>query len=195
MKKLAIVVLLIITTSAYAQIEKGDKEVSFSANVNLATEGGGGNGSVNLSTNKYLTANFSLGVSLSTFFYSGPADYTDPTAGNELKMIPYIGVFANYNFLTANAKVVPYIGVDYTLSLIEVPDFVVDISNGTVYDLTYYESLHFLGGKAGVKIFMTETVNLDLNAKYQTLLSGPEGYNAGNIAFNFGIGIILPRKQ
>lgn len=190
MKKLLSIVLLFISIASFSQVEKGDKEIGVFGNFNAPTEGGGGSGAISVSLNQYFSPNFSFGVSATMSFYSGPADYTDPSAGNEIKMTPFIGAFFTYNFLTSNGKLLPYVGAEYSFSWVETVEI---IGFGT--PLVTYEGLHFAGGKAGLKIFITEMVNFDINLKYQTLLSGPEGYNAGNIGVNFGIGIILPRKQ
>lgn len=190
MKNLLIAVMLILSTTCFSQVEKGDKELSFSGNLNTPTEGGGGNGTLSISFSQYLAPNFSLGSSVIMAFYSGPKDYLDPSEGNEIKMTPFIGLFATYNFLTSNGKLLPYIGGEYTFSWVETVEII-----GLGVPLVTYEGLHFAGGKAGLKIFITENINFDVNLKYQTLIAGPEGYEAGNIGINFGLGVILPRKN
>ena len=189
MKKLILFTLVLINVVAFSQVEKGDKELSFFGNLNAPTEGGGGNGSLAVAITQYLSPNFSMGTSLIMSFYSGPADYLDPSEGNTIKMTPFIGIFATYNFLSSSGKVLPYIGGEYTFSWVE------NLDTSGFVPIVVTEGLHFAGGKLGIKIFVTEFVNVDVNLKYQTLISGPEGYNAGNIGMNVGLGFILPRKK
>jgi outer membrane protein W len=186
MKKLLSIVLLFVSIASSAQVEKGDKEIGMFGNFNAPTEGSGGNGSLAVTLTNYFSPNVSLGVSMLMSFYTG-ANYS--TGENELKVTPFLGVFGTYNFLTSNAKLLPYVGAEYSFSWVETVEII-----GLGTPLVTYEGLHFAGGKAGMKIFMTEMVNFDINLKYQTLLSGPEGYNAGNFGINFGIGVLLPRK-
>jgi outer membrane protein W len=194
MKKLLSIVLLFISIVTYSQVEKGDKEIGVFGNFNAPTEGGGASGAVSVSLNRYVTPNFSFGLSIMMSFYSAPSA-SDPTGDNEIKMTPFMGFFATYNFLTANGKVLPYLGAEYSFSWIETVETETIPTPPYLYTIELLEDLHFLGGKAGLKIFMTEMVNFDINLKYQTLISGPEGYTAGNFGVNFGVGIILPRKQ
>jgi len=106
-----------------------------------------------------------------------------------------MGVFATYNFLTSSGKLLPYVGAEYSFSWIETVVTETLPAPPYFYTINVIEDLHFLGGKAGLKIFMTEMVNFDINLKYQTLLSGPADYTAGNFGINFGVGVILPRKN
>lgn len=195
MKKSLSILLLFVSIVALSQVEKGDKEIGMFGNFNAPTEGGGGSGAIAVSLNQYFSPNFSFGISAMMSFHSAPSDFTDPDAKNELKITPFLGAFVTYNFLTSNGKVLPYIGAEYSFSWYETIETVVIISPPSSYSYTVIEDLHFLGGKAGMKIFITEMVNFDINLKYQTLISGPEGYKAGNFGANFGIGVILPRKQ
>jgi hypothetical protein len=192
MKKLITVALLLASFLSFSQVQKGDKEIGVFGNFNAPTEGGGGSGAISVMLNQYLTKSLSLGISTTMSFYSAP----DPATGdNELKITPFIGGFVTYNFLTANGKLMPYLGLEYTFSWIETTEAHTLPAPPYVYYIDVLEDLHFVGGKGGMKIFITEMVNFDINLKYQTLISGPEGYNAGNIGVNFGIGIILPRKK
>ncbi len=186
MKKILTIVLLFVSIVSFSQVEKGDKEIGVFGNFNAPTEGAGGSGSIAVSLTNYFSPNFSLGVSMLMSFYTAPSF---STGENELKLTPFLGVFATYNFLTSNAKLLPYVGAEYSFSWVET------VEPTLAGPIVALEALHYAGGKAGMKIFITEMVNFDVNLKYQTLLAGPEGYNAGNIGVNFGIGVILPRKQ
>lgn len=119
MKKSLSVLCFVISIVCFAQVEKGDKEIGMFGNFNGSTDGGGGSGAIGFSLNQYFSPNFSLGVSSIMSFYSAPSDYMDPNAGNEIKMTPFLGVFATYNFLTPNGKLLPYIGAEYSFSWIE----------------------------------------------------------------------------
>ncbi len=190
MKNLFLALMLVSAISASAQVSKGDKELAMFGNFNAPTEGPGGSGTLGMIASNYLSPHFSLGVSLMMTFYSGQ---NINTGESELKMTPFLGTFATYNFTTANGKVMPYIGAQFDFSWVETVE---PIFNGTDFDfIVLYEGITYMGGKAGLKIFMTEMINFDVNLRYQALLSGPEGFTAGNIGVNFGIGVILPRKK
>lgn len=190
MKNLCFIGIILISISTFAQVEKGDKELAMFGNFNAPTEGPGGSGTLGFTASNYLSPHFSLGVSMMMTFYSGQ---NFNTGESELKMTPFLGTFATYNFITANGKVMPYIGAQFDFTWVETVD---PIFNGTDFDyIVILEGITYMGGKAGLKIFMTEMINFDINLKYQTLLSGPEGFTAGNIGINFGIGVILPRRK
>ena len=196
MRHLTIFGLLLIGISAFSQVEKGDKEILMFGNFNAPTQGGGGSGTIGVMPSIYLSPHFNLGTSVMTTFYPGPADYLDPEAGNEVKITPFIGVFATYNFLTQGGKVLPYFGIQSDFTWIETVDYIFTGNpNDPLVALVLYEPILYLGGKAGIKFFFTETVNFDINFRYQALLTGPEGLTAGNIGLNFGIGVILPRNN
>lgn len=187
MKKLLLLsfTILMSITVCFAQIEKGDSEFSLSSNFNFPTEGDGGNGNIAFSVAKYLTPNFSAGVSAIINIYTGP-DLGSTTGESTIKYTPFIGIFGAYNFLTAGGKAVPYLAAQYDFSIIEGIG-----ADGFVEE----QMLGFAGGKVGFKYFMTENINFDANVRYQALVQGPEGYEAGNIGVNFGIGVILPKKK
>lgn len=196
MKKLVLIFLLLVPCLLVAQVEKGDMELGLFGNYNAPTEGGGGSGVLGVTATGYFSPHFSAGTSITLAMYSGIKDYLDPSAGNELKITPFLGIFATYNFLTSNAKLLPYIGAQFDMTWVETVDYIPtgDPQNPVIV-LELYEGIYYVGGKAGMKFFVTEMINLDVNFKYQTLVSGPEGYTAGNIGVNFGIGVILPRKK
>ncbi len=187
MKKSLSILLLFVSIVTFSQVEKGDKEITMFGNFNAPTEGTGGNGSIAIGLTNYFSPNFSLGISMLMAFYTGP---NFSTGENELKITPFYSMYVTYNFLTTNGKLLPYIGAEYTFSWVETVEII-----GLGTPLLTLEGLHYAGGKAGMKIFINEMVNFDINLKYQTLVAGPEGYKAGNIGVNFGIGVILPRKQ
>lgn len=195
MKKLISIILLFVSTVTFSQVEKGDMELGLFGNYNTPTEGGGGSGVLGVTATGYFSPNFSAGTSITMVMYSGIKDYLDPSAGNELKMTPFLGVFATYNFLTPNAKLLPYIGAQFDMTWVETVEYIyTGVPENPVVVLELYEGIYYVGGKAGIKFFVTEMINLDVNFKYQTLVSGPEGYTAGNIGVNFGIGVIIPRR-
>lgn len=189
MKRLLLSFVLLFATVliSNAQVQQGDSNIGF--NTTLSTQTGVDEGitsfSLLVSYEIFVTDNLSLGAGpqISVFGISGT---TSTSTG--------INLFSNYNFLTSGGVALPYAGA--VLSI-----------NGLVTSSDTFESTLTnvgFGIKGGVKIFLTERINLDTNLSYTSTLgtsrtvdgnsidgADPEG---GYLQLFAGIGIILGKR-
>lgn len=162
MKKLVLFVsALIVSTVAFSQVEKGD--VSGTANVSFTNMKAEGTDAItmaqfNLRAGYFFTQNIEGGLTLSI---TNAADITSTG----------IGPYAVYNFLTADAKFLPYLGANF-------------LNFNTGVDGA--DAINQVGGFGGVKYFLTEVVNVDASLNYTTWLGD---YSGSSLTFNLGIGI------
>lgn len=121
MKKAFLVVLMLLVTSgAYAQIEKGDTELSFmgyfrsivgeDVDVN-------GSGSFQLSYGKYITPKLMIGLAPVLSFFVAEDEGGDPIIESDWSGV----AFFNYNFSTAS-KFVPYLTGQYFQWTFDIPE-------------------------------------------------------------------------
>ncbi|MCD6115842.1 hypothetical protein J7K93_02405 [bacterium] len=144
MKKTALILalLLIITGSCFAQIQAGDKEVSFlgffSTFVGENIDANG-YGSLQISYGKYYTKFFQVGIAPIVSFSTGKDDNGDPKVD-----VQYSGsIFFNLNMATAS-KTVPYFTGRYYQYTFDIPE------DKNFIDYSYIT----IGG--GVKSFFNE---------------------------------------
>lgn len=162
MKKLVLfVVALIVSTAAFSQVEKGD--ISGTANVSFSSTKPEGADAIkmaqfNIRGGYFFTNNIEGGLTLAI---TNAAEVTTTS----------IGPYAVYNFLTADAKFLPYLGANFLSQMSN--------TEGT-------DSINQLGGFGGVKYFLTEVVNVDASLNYTTWLGD---YSGSTLTFNLGIGI------
>lgn len=167
MKKLALFVFaLIVSTVAFSQVEKGD--VAGTANVNFSSLKPEGGDAINMAqfnvrAGYFFTNNIEGGITLSV------------TSVSETTSTGF-GPYAVYNFLTADAKFLPYLGANF-----------VNYSSGDDAD-----AINQLGGFGGVKYFLTEVVNVDASLNYTTWLGD---FSGSSLSFNLGIGINFGRLK
>lgn len=157
MKKLILFAFVLCAcTSAFAQIEKGDKNISFNA-LYMGTEGFG-MGTISGKIGYYFTQNIEAGITPSISITK---------FGDESETSPSIGFYGTYNWLTQDAKLLPYAGA--AINFIKFAD----------------ETQTGLGVYGGSKYFVTEAVNID--GGLQLL------FVDGNSAFliQVGIGFLL----
>ncbi|MBL7835401.1 MAG: hypothetical protein JNK18_15695 [Cyclobacteriaceae bacterium] len=157
MKKLILFAFVLFAcTSAFAQIEKGDKNISFNA-LYMGTEGFG-MGTISGKIGYYFTQNIEAGITPSISITK---------FGDESETSPSIGFYGTYNWLTQDAKLLPYAGA--AINFIKFAD----------------ETQTGLGVYGGSKYFVTEAVNID--GGLQLL------FVDGNSAFliQVGIGFLL----
>lgn len=100
MKKLLLVSLLLISTLAYSQVEKGD--FTTQASVTFQSMDGLEIGLIFAKAGYFFTDNIEAGSSLNVIFAAG-----ETGTG--------IGPFATYNFLLPDGKMLPYAGVQFSL--------------------------------------------------------------------------------
>lgn len=162
MKKLVLFVFaLIASTAAFSQVEKGD--VSGTANVSFSSMKAEGTDAINMAqfnvrAGYFFTNNIEGGLNLAI---TSVAETTSTGFG------PY----AVYNFLTADAKLLPYLGANF-------------LNYNTGVEGT--DPINQLGGFGGAKYFLTEVVNIDASLNYTTWLGD---FSGSTLTFNLGIGI------
>jgi hypothetical protein len=166
MKKILLVAMLLTSTLAFSQVEKGDfnatANVAFSSQkfkdlddpVNLTN--------ITLRGGYYFTDHIEGGLSVSLTSMS--------ILGEKQSSVGY-GPYGVYNFLTADAKLLPYVGANF---------FHLDMDQEGV------DPINQIGAFGGAKYFLTEAVNVDASLNYTTWLGDIEG---SSLLFNIGIGI------
>lgn len=161
MKK--IIILAVFTCSlsaAVAQQQKGDFQVQ--AQASYISFSGIDIGSIYFNASKFVTDNVEVGaspyVTISSFAGDTNADLN-------------LTVFGNYSFLTANAKMIPYLGAGITF-----------------YGLGGDTSQTGLTLKGGLRYFVTERVNIDIGPN----LVFVEGANI--FILNAGLGYIFGKR-
>lgn len=152
--------MLVISFTAYSQVEKGD--FSGTANVSfnsIKTDGGGDatNSSVILVRGGYFFSDNVEAGALVLVAGSGGSNTTG------------IGPYVVYNVLTDGGKILPYIGANF-----------LSLSAGDA------DPINTLGGVGGIKYFLTEVVNIDTNLNYTSFLGDIKG---SQLTLNIGIGI------
>lgn len=164
MKKILLVGLLLISTVAFSQVEKGDfsgtANVAFSSIKYKDADEASNMTIINLRGGYYFTDNIEAGLGLSV---AGMSVDGDPltTVG--------IGPYAVYNFLTDDAKLLPYVGANFLSQKV-----------------TDVDALNQLGLFGGVKYFLTEVVNIDSSINYTSFMGDLKG---SGLFINVGIGI------
>ncbi len=167
-KPLFSLVLLISAATAFAQQQKGDFQLQAQAAYFSNSFAGQSfsAGSLYFNASRFVTDKIEVGIS--PYFI-----FSDITTVN-------LSFFANYSFLTENAKMVPYAGVQLLFyNLGSDPDF----------------SQTGFGFKGGLRYFVSERVNIDVGPNI-SFLSAPEGLTEGSTLFQFtaGLGYIFGRN-
>lgn len=158
MKKVMVIcmALFFISQSVFSQQQKGDKEIQGNITIISVPE-----------------VDMTVGIIQARYGYF----FTDRIQAGAFPILSFSsesttfgsGFFGTYSFLTSNAKMVPYVGMQWLT-----PDF------GN-FD---YSAIGF---QAGAKYFISEKVTLDGNFNYMISLSG--GY--GVIFVSSGLGYIF----
>ncbi len=164
MQKILLVGLLLISTLAFSQVEKGDfsgtaniafinqkfKDFDDPLNITSITVRGG----------YYFTDNIEAGLTLSL---------SGVTALGETNTNVGIGPYAVYNFLTEDGKLLPYVGANFVSQ-----------------SQTDQDALNQIGAFGGLKYFLTEVVNVDTSVNYTSWLGDIKG---STLFINVGVGI------
>lgn len=167
MKKLFFIALLFTSTMAFSQVEKGD--VTGTANISFTSLKPEGSDAINLAiftarAGYFFTDHVEGGLSLTI------TSAAETTATG-------IGPYAVYNFLTADAKLLPYIGANF-----------LNFNTGQ----EGADPINQLGAFGGAKYFLTEVVNIDASLNYTTWLGDISG---SSLTFNVGIGVNFGRLK
>lgn len=175
--------LLILAEFSFAQVEKGDKELQFTGSFykTTGTDISISAGQIAFKLGRYVSDHLELGVAPTISITSSPT--FDPVTfeiDNETTATFGVGIFGTYSFLSEDAKTMPYLGIQWFT-----PDLGgMDDGTGTIV------LQNFFGINAGIKVFVTEEINIDIGGNYLAGIgSNTEG---GTLLFQIGLGIILP---
>jgi hypothetical protein len=159
MRKINLFLLITLSslTVAFAQQQKGDFQLQAQGSYFSASGFSGGTLFVNGS--KFITQNVEVGAAPIIAF------------GGETTI--NLSLYSNYNFITNDAKMVPYAGAQLLL-------FNLGAESGSEAGF---------GLKGGLRYFITERVNVDVGPSITFLSGGSLFY------FNAGLGFILGRKE
>jgi len=167
MKKLLLFALaLVMSTVAFSQVEKGDinatANVSFSSMKFKDLDDPMNMTNINFRGGYFFTNNIEAGLAISV---SGTS-----TGGEKTTTLGW-GPYAVYNFLTADAKLLPYVGANFL---------------NVNMDQEGVDPINQIGGFVGAKYFLTEVVNIDTSLNYTSWLGDLKG---SSLVFNVGVGI------
>lgn len=162
MKKLSLIVFAILATTAIAtaQVEKGDFNISGSLSFSKYKELDG-TGQFDAKGGYFVTQNIEVGATALILASGGETGIG-------------IGPYGAYNFLTQDAKLLPYVGAN--LFLFSIGDI----------------SLNSVGVNGGAKYFITEAINVDAGITIQQSFGDIEG---SLFTARVGIGFILGKVK
>lgn len=147
-----------VISFANAQVEKGDVNLTF--NASYTSFSGSGFGVISGKAGYFVTQNVEAGVTPQILIGDGFSAFGT-------------GIYGTYNFLTADAKLLPYVGGAFS--------FLAGDFESTA-----------LGAYAGTKYFINEKINVDGGLNLSTNL----GEGGGTvITFQVGIGFILGKLK
>jgi hypothetical protein len=172
MKKLVLIVFaLIVSTVAFSQVEKGD--ISGTANVSFTSQKfkdfdeATNMSNIGFRAGYFFTNSIEAGLALDVTGMS--------TAGESITTVGW-GPYAVYNFLTADAKMLPYVGANF---------YSMDMGGD-------FDAINQLGAFGGAKYFLTEAVNVDASLNYTSWLGDIKG---STFVFKLGIGVVLGKLK
>lgn len=147
---------------AFAQQEKNDLVIRFSGSY-TQVEGEEGDAVFDFKFGKFFTRNIEVGIN--------PILSLAPT-----ESIYLLAGYGTYNFITSNAKLVPYTGVTAGALIIE-SSGIETITAGT------------FGFNGGFRYFISEKVNIDTGINY--IRYELQDVGVGLLQVNIGFGVIL----
>jgi hypothetical protein len=165
---LAGLLLAAFSSPAFAQAQKGDKEVLLFGNL-FVISGGGSTTTVGL-----IFANVGVFVTDTVEVGGGPT-LTVAGGGGDTTTIVGVNGFLRKSFAQANAKIAPYVGVETSIQDLA-PD-----AGQSVADTTFINAI------GGVKNYFTESAALDVKGNFGFLLSDPGALRI----FGFTVGITV----
>jgi len=162
MKKLVLIAFAVIAISgtAFSQVEKGDFNISGSLSFSKYKDVDG-MGQFDAKGGYYITQNIEVGATALILASGGETGVG-------------IGPYGAYNFLTQDAKLLPYVGAN--LFLFSIGDI----------------NLNSAGVNGGAKYFITEAINIDAGISLQQSFGDVEGTL---FTARVGIGFILGKVK
>ena len=196
---LSLFFVMALYTSSYGQVEKGDNILGFSASISTQSAS---------PTNLTVTGLFSYERYLSQRWAIGIAPtITSITAKSSLATEFGVNVFGNFGFITDKGLLYPYLGILASVNQrISSDDTQGSTSpnntNAQVSDSGNSTTSFFGGGaKVGLKIFVSERINVDFNVNYSANISAAvngeliDAGEGGIIQAFAGIGVMLGKKS
>ncbi len=159
------VMALFASYRSFAQVEQGDFNISaaFTFNSTVGSGNDSGNWTLFNSAGYYITDNIEAGVTLLLF----------GTTGDNSTTTPGYGLFGSYSFLTNNANLVPFAGLQF---------FVLNIEG--------FDAFTSVGINGGAKYFINENLFINNRLDYGFLIS-PSTAEGGQITLSIGLGFIF----
>jgi hypothetical protein len=164
MKKIILLLIVVATSfAAYSQQEKGDRVIN--GNVNFTKqEDSDASATITLKFGKFFTQNLEVGFAPSIILGGGSTT-------------TILSAYGNYNFLSADSKLIPYIGANFGVINIAVPNTDEDLVSAAY------------GGNAGMRYFFGEKTFFDAGFEYRAFSF--ESGSSSSIGLNFGLGVII----
>jgi hypothetical protein len=196
---LSVLLILGLGTSSYGQVEKGDNILGFAASVSTQSAS---------PTNLTITGVFSYERYLSQQWAIGIApSVTSITAKSSLATEFGVNVFGNFGFITGGGMLYPYIGllasVNQRISSDDTQPQTSQVNTNKQVSDSGNSTTSFFGGgaKVGLKIFVSERINIDFNLNYSANISAAvngesiDPGDGGIIQAFAGIGVMLGKKS
>ena len=152
---LSSLLVLLGAVPAFAQAEKGDKEVLLNGDVSSSFGGGSTSattGNVSAGLGYYFTQRVELFGSVNLSMSRQATAGTSVDAG--------VGMSTRYNFAQPGVKTVPYLGFEYSLNSVKNP-----------------KNSSFVEPNGGIKYYLRRNVAFDFNVSYGHALSSAGGGN------------------
>ena len=152
---LSSLLVVVCAVSAFAQAEKGDKEILLNGDTTSSFGGGSASsttGNVAAGLGYYFTQRVEMFGSVNLSMSRQAAAGTSVDAG--------VGMSFRYNFARSGVKTVPYLGFEYSLNSVENP-----------------KDSSFAEPNGGLKYYLRRNVAFDVNVSYGHALFSAAGGN------------------
>ena len=165
---LAALMLTAFSSTAFAQAQKGDKEVLLFGNL-FVLSGGGSTQTVGI-----IFTNIGVFVTDSLEVGGGPTITVSGGAGSTTAVVGVNG-FLRKSFAQSNAKIAPYVGAE-----VSIQDLAPEAPQG-IGDVTFVNAI------GGIKNYLSEKTALDLKGNFGFLITDPGALRI----FGFTVGLTV----